>query len=78
MKYLQLDYVDLLTLHGINNRQLLIGHSRRTARSRRRAVAKGRLSIRLFTTHATTDIIHETITQGDFTTSTGTGILSTT
>ena len=68
MKYLQLEYVDLLTLHGVNNRQLLEwaiqpGGSLDTARQLQK---EGRCRFVGFTTHATTDIIHETIQGGDF------------
>lgn len=68
MKYLRLDYVDLLTLHGVNNRQLLDWAIRKggcldAARKLQRA---GRCRFVGFTTHATTDIIHETISGGDF------------
>lgn len=68
MKYLRLDYVDLLTLHGVNNRQLLDwaikpGGCLEAARKLQR---EGRCRFVGFTTHATTDIIHETIAGGDF------------
>lgn len=68
MKYLRLDYVDLLTLHGVNNRQLLDwaikpGGCLEAARQLQR---EGRCRFVGFTTHATTDIIHETISGGDF------------
>lgn len=68
MKYLRLDYVDLFTLHGINNRQLLDwaikpGGCLEAARKLQR---EGRCRFVGFTTHATTDIIHETIAGGDF------------
>jgi len=68
MKYLQLDHVDLLTLHGINNRQLLEwslkkGGSLDAARELQR---EGRCRFVGFTTHATTDVIHETIRGGEF------------
>ncbi len=68
MKYLQLDHVELLTLHGINNRQLLDwslkkGGSLDAARQLQR---EGRCKFVGFTTHATTDVIHETIRGGEF------------
>lgn len=68
MKYLKLDHVDLLALHGINNRQLLHwalkkGGCLDAARKLQRA---GRCRFVGFSTHATTDIINEAITQGDF------------
>jgi len=68
MKYLQLDYVDLLTLHGVNNRELLKwslgkGGCLEAARQLQR---EGRCRFVGFTTHATTDVIHETIAGGEF------------
>jgi len=68
LKYLQLDYVDLLTLHGINNRQLLqwsLGRGGCLAAARQ-LQREGRCRFVGFTTHATTDVIHETITGGEF------------
>lgn len=68
MKYLQLDYVDLLTLHGVNNRQLLDWAIRKGGclDAARQLQKQGRCRFVGFTTHATTDIIHETISGGDF------------
>lgn len=68
MDYLQLDYVDLLTLHGINNRELLAwslkkGGAMDVARQLQR---EGRCRFVGFTTHATTDVIHETLRGGEF------------
>src|ERR1041385_5088119 len=68
MKYLRLDHVDLLSLHGINNRQLLDwslkkGGCLEAARKLQRA---GRCRFVGFSTHATTDVINETISAGDF------------
>jgi predicted aldo/keto reductase-like oxidoreductase len=68
MKYLRLEHVDLLTLHGINNRELLEwslkkGGSLDAARQLQR---EGRCRFVGFTTHATTDVIHETIRGGEF------------
>jgi predicted aldo/keto reductase-like oxidoreductase len=68
MKYLQLDYVDLLTLHGVNNRQLLkwsLGKNGCLAAARQ-LQREGRCRFVGFTTHATTDVIHETIAGGEF------------
>jgi len=68
MKYLRLDHVDLLALHGINNRELL-DHSLKkggcveAARSLQKA---GRVRFLGFSTHATTDIILDTINSGEF------------
>ena len=68
MKYLRLDYVDLLALHGINNRQFLdwaLGKNGCVAAARR-LQSEGRCRFVGFSTHATTDLILETIHQGDF------------
>lgn len=68
MDYLQLDYVDLLSLHGINNRQLLEyamkpGGSLEAARKLQK---EGRCRWVGFSTHATTDIILEAVESGGF------------
>ena len=68
MKYLQLDHVDLLALHGINNRELLHQALRKggclaAARTLQKA---GRVRFVGFSTHATTDIILEAIQSGEF------------
>jgi predicted aldo/keto reductase-like oxidoreductase len=68
MKYLQLGHVDLLALHGINNRQLLDDSLKKNgcvaaARSLQKA---GRVRFLGFSTHATTDIILEAINSGEF------------
>jgi predicted aldo/keto reductase-like oxidoreductase len=68
MKYLRLDYVDLLSLHGINNRQFL-EHSLRKGgcvAAARKLQAEGRARHVGFSTHATTDIILETVESGEF------------
>lgn len=68
MDYLKLDYVDLLSLHGINNRQLLDWSLKKDGAlaAARQLQKEGRCRFVGFTTHATTDIIHETIAGGDF------------
>ncbi|MBE0544115.1 MAG: aldo/keto reductase [Verrucomicrobia bacterium] len=68
MKYLQLEYVDLLALHGINNRELLEWSLRKDGclAAARQLQREGRCRFVGFSTHATTDIILETITQADF------------
>jgi uncharacterized protein len=68
MKYLRLDHVDLLSLHGINNRQLLDWSLKKDGclEAARKLQRKGRCRHVGFSTHATTDIINEAITQGDF------------
>jgi len=68
MKYLRLDYVDLLSLHGVNNRQLLDWSLKKGGclEAARKLQKEGRCRHVGFSTHATTDIINEAITQGDF------------
>jgi len=68
MDYLQLDYVDVLSLHGINNRQLL-EYSLRPGGSleaARKLQKEGRCRWVGFSTHATSDIILETVESGGF------------
>jgi predicted aldo/keto reductase-like oxidoreductase len=68
MSYLRLDHVDLLSLHGINNRALL-DHSLKKGgclEAARKLQKEGRARFVGFTTHATTDIILEAVTGGDF------------
>jgi len=68
MKYLQLDHVDLLALHGINNRQLLDWSLQKNGclAAARQLQREGRCRFVGFSTHATTDLILEAINQGDF------------
>ncbi len=68
MKYLRLGYVDLLALHGINNRQLLDWSLQKNGcvAAARRLQREGRCRFVGFSTHATTDIILEALDQGDF------------
>jgi predicted aldo/keto reductase-like oxidoreductase len=68
MKYLRLDYVDLLALHGINNRELLQYSLKPNGclAAARQLQKQGRVRFVGFSTHATTDIILEAIDQGDF------------
>jgi predicted aldo/keto reductase-like oxidoreductase len=68
MKYLSLEYVDLLGLHGINNREFL-----RWALQKNGAVAaarqlqrEGRIRFLGFSTHATTDVILEAVRSNEF------------
>ena len=68
MDYLGLEHVDLLALHGINNRELLgfalqKGGCLEAARQLQR---EGRARFIGFSTHATPDIILEAIRSGDF------------
>jgi predicted aldo/keto reductase-like oxidoreductase len=68
MEYLRLDYVDLLSLHGINNRQLL-EYSMRPGgclEAARKLQKEGRCRHVGFSTHATTDIILEAVESGGF------------
>lgn len=68
MQYLRLDYVDLLALHGINNRQLMDWSLRKggCVDAARRLQGEGRVRHVGFSTHATTDLILETIRSGAF------------
>lgn len=68
MQYLKLDYVDLLSLHGINNRELLDWSVRKNGclHAARQLQKQGRVRFIGFSTHATTDVILETIRTGEF------------
>jgi predicted aldo/keto reductase-like oxidoreductase len=68
MKYLGLDYVDLLSLHGVNDRKLLHDSLKRGGclAEARKLQKEGRCRFVGFSTHATTDIILEAIREGDF------------
>jgi uncharacterized protein len=68
LKYLRLDHVDLLALHGINNRELLHDSLRRggCVAAARALQREGRVRFLGFSTHATTDIILEAIQSGEF------------
>src|SRR5688572_12431741 len=68
MKYLRLEYVDLLSLHGINNRELLDWALKPDGclAAARKLQRDGRARSIGFSTHATTDIILEAIQRGDF------------
>ena len=68
MNYLKLDQVDLLSLHGINNREtfnwaMKKGGCLEAARTLQKA---GRCRFIGFSTHATTDIILEAVNTGEF------------
>src|SRR5579859_1903725 len=68
MAYLKLDYVDLLAFHGVNNRTLFDYMLRKggclpIARQLQR---EGRVRFLGFSTHATTDIILDTIATDEF------------
>jgi len=68
MGYLGLDYVDLLSLHGINNRQLLEDSLRPGGclDAARQLQREGRVRFIGFSTHAPCDIILDAIRGGDF------------
>lgn len=68
LKYLKLDYVDLLSLHGINNRELL-NHSLKKdgcLAAARKLQQEGYCRHVGFSTHATTDIIMEAVESDGF------------
>ena len=68
MKYLKLDHVDLLSLHGINNRELLDWSLRKNGclAAARQLQKEGRARFIGFSTHATTDVILEAVNSGGF------------
>jgi uncharacterized protein len=68
MDYLKLDYVDLLALHGINNRELLDFSLRKggCVEAARKLQKEGRCRFVGFSTHATTDIILDAVNSGEF------------
>lgn len=68
LKYLRLDYVDLLALHGVNNRALVDFALRKNGcvAAARTLQAQGRVRFLGFSTHATTDLILETVRSGEF------------
>jgi hypothetical protein len=68
LKYLRLDYVDLLALHGINHRQFLFQALRKNGcvAAARRLQTEGRVRFVGFSTHATTDIILEAVNSHEF------------
>ncbi len=68
MKYLRLDYVDLLSFHGINNRQHLDWTLRKGGclEAARQLQREGRCRHLGFSTHATTDVILDAVNSGEF------------
>jgi predicted aldo/keto reductase-like oxidoreductase len=68
LNYLRLDHVDLLALHGINNRELLHQSLRKggCVAAARELQKQGRVRFVGFSTHATADIILEAIQSGEF------------
>ncbi len=68
MAYLKLDHVELLSLHGINNQELLdwsVGKNGCVAAARQ-LQKEGRVRFIGFSTHATPDIIEAAIHTGEF------------
>jgi predicted aldo/keto reductase-like oxidoreductase len=68
MKYLRLDHVDLLSLHGINNRELLDWSLKKNGclAAARQLQKAGRARFIGFSTHATPDVILEAVNSGEF------------
>jgi predicted aldo/keto reductase-like oxidoreductase len=68
MKYLGLDHVDLLGLHGINNRELLDWSLKKNGclAAARQLQKEGRARFIGFSTHATTDVILDAVNSGEF------------
>src|SRR5260221_3016511 len=68
MKYLGLQYIDLFSLHGINHRELLRWALQKNGcvAAARQLQKEGRIRFLGFSTHATTDVILETIASGEF------------
>ncbi len=68
MKYLKLDHVDFLSLHGINNRELLNWSLRKNGSlaAARQLQKEGRARFIGFSTHATTDVILEAVNSSEF------------
>jgi predicted aldo/keto reductase-like oxidoreductase len=68
MNYLGLDHVDLLSLHGLNDRQTLDWALRRGGclEAARRLQKAGRTRFIGFSTHATPDLIIEAVNTGEF------------
>ena len=68
LKYLRLDHVDLLALHGVNNRQFLDWSLRKNGSlaAARKLQKEGYVRFVGFSTHATTDIILEAVNSGEF------------
>jgi hypothetical protein len=66
--YLKLDYVDLLSLHGINNRELMQWSLRKDGclAAARQLQKQGRARFIGFSTHATAEVILETVRSGEF------------
>src|SRR5437764_658773 len=68
LKYLRLDYVDLLALHGVNHRQFLEWSLKKNGcLAAARQLQRGGFVRHIgFSTHATTDLILELVNSGEF------------
>lgn len=68
MKYLQLDHVDLLSMHGINNAELLDQTLRKNGslEAARKMQRDGRAHFIGFSTHASPEVILEAVESGEF------------
>jgi predicted aldo/keto reductase-like oxidoreductase len=68
MRYLKLEHVDLLSLHGINNWQLLHYALKKNGcvAAARKLQKEGRVRFLGFSTHANTDVILETVRSDEF------------
>lgn len=68
MNYLKLDHVDLLALHGVNDRRFLKHSLKKNGclAAARKLQKEGRVRFIGFSTHATTDIILEAVNSGEF------------
>jgi uncharacterized protein len=68
MKYLKLGHVDLLALHGVNNRELLDFSLRKggCVAAAKKLQREGRARFIGFSTHATPDVISDAIETGEF------------
>jgi predicted aldo/keto reductase-like oxidoreductase len=68
LAYLQLDHVDLLSLHGINHRQFLQFALKKNGcvQAARKLQSEGRIRFLGFSTHATPDVILDAIASDEF------------
>ncbi|MBI4658034.1 MAG: aldo/keto reductase [Verrucomicrobia bacterium] len=68
LRYLRLDYVDLLALHGINHRKFLHDSLKKDGcvAAARKLRNEGRIRFLGFSTHATTDIILDAVRSDEF------------
>jgi uncharacterized protein len=68
MNYLKLDHVDLLSLHGVNNRELLDFSLKKNGcvAAARQLQRDGRIRFLGFSTHATTDVILDAVKSDEF------------